>query len=1471
MKLAACALLLCAASARGGAPAGVEMLPSEFDGKTPVVVETKAFRLVINPDATARSLVVKATGEECVYREASLPVFAATQKRPFNNETRLVQMAKRTTYPANRIRRSGDILRIGFDTAPYEAEVRVLERDGYAAFEIVRFISNTVQERQYYHWNMDVPPVEEFRLLQLPVLKRRNFGDWLNAEWDDRAAVAVMGGTPYMDVDHEPRGGWRLMRADSPSGIGRGIVTNGVAVLAAAAGRDALLGQIQAMEEDFDLPRGVESRRNPLLNASIYWTCDLSVDNVDEHIACMKKGGFRMMLVYSSGLFRNKRGYINYGDYDIDTGRFPNGYDDLRAVLSKIKAAGVTPGFHTLQTFIGFESRYVTPEADPRLNVKRYFALERPLSDSAGVCDVYVAQNPVDSPMHPKCRILKFGTELMSYEGYTVTPPYRFTGVRRGHLGTTVKKHGRGDGGGVLDVCECQATSCCIDQKTTLQDEIADKIAKVFDCGMEFLYFDGSEDVDVPCNVNISLSQYKVARRCGKMPLFTEGCAKTHFGWHLQSGANAFDIFPPEVFKEKIVEYPVAAAKRLAKDFTRVDFGWWGLYSFKDGSDGGKTTIGTQPDMWEYGTSKAAAFDCPATMQMLLADIRANARSDDLLETVRRWEDVRARKWLTPEQKEMLKDPNREFHLYKPFERFEKFERFERLGSLTPQAPQTPETIPPYELVEWKQLDVAGGKWSDVRAFMFERNGRRVVAYWHVRDRGRLVFAVPLDGVTSLDAAGMKYFETGLPAETVRAAFAVARTVPAHDPFGGAGWIWPAELGSPTNTVVEFLQSFTAPADGTAELTISADTVCRIALNGNVVVETCRFPDVPPERFYDVIPLSGVKKGENELLVSLYVQGARSYQHLPGWPGLVYSLAGSGFSAKSGVDAKWRVSSGDRADGVQRVTSQLGFSFEYDAAKAAAPWRELGVGDIRPAADEFSFRRRPVARVEVGDAVRERRVDQGRLEPTPVPPEASTGMNAARRHSVPPTDFYEADGRTVRGKFLEDGFFVTVDLGREEAGLLYLDIETDEGVVVDIGHAEHMEDGFVRADIDGRCFAGRYRAREGRQEFCRWARRMAGRYVQIQVRGAHRRFVLNRLTVRPAVAPVRELPLPKFSDPRKTEICRICTRTLRLCMHEHYEDCPWREQALYANDARNQMLAGYYAFDDSNRFPELALWLFSKGLREDGWLQMCMPARIPHTIPSFTFCWVMSVGDNLRFRRNPGFTATMMPTVGKILDRCVAEIEGGLLPCPRGQPYWQFYEWRDGLAGERRVKPGEIRFDAPLNLFFALALESGAACAAATGDAASAGKWRAAAATVRENVARRFWNQERREFATTLGREGERAAELTQSLALLAGCVPDGERERLARKLLGPSEWTPVTLSQSLYKYEALASMGGDLAAKGVEAMTAEWQKMVDAGATSFWEVDEGWRAFESAGSLCHGWSAIPLYIYCEYPEGGGK
>ena len=37
---------------------------------------------------------------------------------------------------------------------------------------------------------------------------------------------------------------------------------------------------------------------------------------------------------------------------------------------------------------------------------------------------------------------------------------------------------------------------------------------------------------------------------------------------------------------------------------------------------------------------------------------------------------------------------------------------------------------------------------------------------------------------------------------------------------------------------------------------------------------------------------------------------------------------------------------------------------------------------------------------------------------------------------------------------------------------------------------------------------------------------------------------------------------------------------------------------------------------------------------------------------------------------------------------------------------------------------------------------------------------------------------------------------------------------------------------------------------------------MLDDGSTTVWETLEGAEAFHNAGSLCHGWSAVPIYVY---------
>ena len=726
-----------------------------------IVLENDAFKLVVGDDARAKSLVVKATGEETLDNGEGLPLFSVTQERPFNNEIKLMWPNKRTAYPANRLRREGDRLVVGFEIAPYEALVGVKTGGGYIAFELEGF--NCVRELEYEGLVMDVPPVARFRVLQLPVKCRENVGDWLNVVWDDRAAVAVVGADPYAEVDHELRAGCETLFAD----LARGLkLKGGCAAVVAGAGRDAFLSAMDGFERDFNLPRGVQSRRDPRLNASIYWTSDINPKNVDEHIAMAKRGGLRMMLAYFPAMIKGGGyggGYKFLGDYDWNDA-YPNGAEDMKSVLSKIKAAGITPGFHTLQTHIGSKSRYVTPVADPRLNLTRRFTLARPVASDGNPQELEVLENPTDAPRYaksPDCtaRVLKFGGELFSYEGYTTEPPYRFTGVRRGYWDTAPAAHPRGEIGGVLDVSEYGAVSCYIDQTTDLQDEIAGKIAKIYDCGFEFCYFDGSEGVNPPCGVNVALSQWRVASRLAKPPVFTEGAAKSHFGWHLQAGANAFDVFPPEIFKEMIVKFPQAEVPIMRKDFTRVDFGWWRLYlpgeevTLKNVKPYRRVkSIGTQPDMWEFGTSRAAAWDCPSTIQFNLGAASRHPRIDDLMEVMRRWEDVRAKNWLTKEQKELLKSPTKEHHLY-----------LNEKGE--------------YELVEWEQIPIGGETLAPgLRAFMFERGGKRVVAYWHTF--GRAKYALADDARTVIEAEGLKYFETSLSADAVRAAFAKAKVVP---------------------------------------------------------------------------------------------------------------------------------------------------------------------------------------------------------------------------------------------------------------------------------------------------------------------------------------------------------------------------------------------------------------------------------------------------------------------------------------------------------------------------------------------------------------------------------------------------------------------------------------------------------------------------------------------------------------------
>ncbi len=607
-----------------------------------IIFENRNFRLTLNEKCQVISLFNKSVGEELIAEGSEQPFFSAVQNRPYNNELKLAYMNKRTEFGSSAVRREGNDLFVKFGFFPFEAIVGVDVKDEYMVCTLKGFKA----DEKDYPQPMDFPPVTEFALMQLAVDSKHTYGQWMNVVHTEKSSVAVMATEPEVFIDSELQRDIRILNAKAK----KGIKLLGASAALIVGDREKLLDAVDSMEHDFGLPLGVESRRGEYINSSVYWTLDLTPENVDEHISYAKKGGFRLMLLYFTCMCKSDN-YAYCGDYSYNE-NYPNGEADMRLVIEKIKAAGIKPGLHFLHTHVGVNTKYVTPYADRRLNLKRRFTLSKPLSKDSDT--VFIDESPIDCPLYnEKSRLLRFDGEIISYEGYTAEYPYCFTGCKRGCFNTTVTEHKEYTVGGVLDVSEYGATSIYLDQNTDLQEEIGRGIADIYNCGFEFIYYDGSEGTDAPFEYQIPNAQYRIYRMMNKPPLFCEGAAKAHFGWHILSGGNAFDVFPTEIFKEMIIEHPFKEAELMKNDHTRLNFGWW---AFRED---------TRVDVYEFGTSKAAAYDCPATVMADLEIFKKNPNTYEILEMMSRWEDVRAKKWLTPEQKEMLKDPNAEYTLLK--------------------------------------------------------------------------------------------------------------------------------------------------------------------------------------------------------------------------------------------------------------------------------------------------------------------------------------------------------------------------------------------------------------------------------------------------------------------------------------------------------------------------------------------------------------------------------------------------------------------------------------------------------------------------------------------------------------------------------------------------------------------------------------------------------------------------------------
>ena len=112
--------------------------------------------------------------------------------------------------------------------------------------------------------------------------------------------------------------------------------------------------------------------------------------------------------------------------------------------------------------------------------------------------------------------------------------------------------------------------------------------------------------------------------------------------------------------------------------------------------------------------------------------------------------------------------------------------------------------------------------------------------------------------------------------------------------------------------------------------------------------------------------------------------------------------------------------------------------------------------------------------------------------------------------------------------------------------------------------------------------------------------------------------------------------------------------------------------------------------------------------------------------------------------------------------------------------------------------------------------------------------------------------------------EEGRYFELLNAYAVLTETATGERAARICEKLVSAdSDKVECTLSMLAFKYDALLKVDKEKYAKYVlEDIDRKYAYMLDNGATSFWETMLGSSDFGGAGSLCHGWSALPVYYY---------
>ncbi len=332
--------------------------------------------------------------------------------------------------------------------------------------------------------------------------------------------------------------------------------------------------------------------------------------------------------------------------------------------------------------------------------------------------------------------------------------------------------------------------------------------------------------------------------------------------------------------------------------------------------------------------------------------------------------------------------------------------------------------------------------------------------------------------------------------------------------------------------------------------------------------------------------------------------------------------------------------------------------------------------------------------------------------------------------------------------------------------------------------------------------------------------------------------------------PLENTKRPSFTDPKKEKLYDVAFRTLQLCAHDTYEDCPYYEQLMYTCDSRLEILFTYAATEDV-ALPRQAIRLFASSLQPSGLIQSRFPSRDQQTIPAFALYFLPMLEDYVSYTGDEEFVRPYIPIAERIAETFLRKRTASGMLAPQG--YWDYFDWTERWSREGACTPTAARAgeSALQNLFFVYALQSLCRLLPRFHRAELAEYWTSEGAELLRLTEARCWAEEK-----GLLREGfglEEYSQHTQIFAVLTGLLTGDRARAVMEKVLTDPELVPCSFMQRFYLFRALERTGMQ---DRTEALWGSWQEFIDLGCTTFPETPYRPR------SDCHGWSALPLWEF---------